>query len=323
MRAVYLSEFNRDSPLDAVIVGERPDPVVPDGWTTITVKAASINHHDLWSTRGVGLSSKALPMIMGLDASGIDEQGNEVITHGVISSPDWRRDETLDPKRSLLSEHAQGTFAEKVTVPRRNVIPKPEGMSFEEAACLGTSWLTAYRMLFTQSGLQPGGRVLVQGASGGVATSLIRLASAAGMEVYATTRDLAANRDRALALGATEVLESGTRLPTRVEAVMENVGAATWSHSIRSLRPGGTLVICGATTGEAPTAAELSIIFFQQLRVQGSTMGTVDELGRLVRFMDKHDISPLIDRVLPLEQATEGLAAMENGDVFGKIVLTI
>ena len=112
-------------------------------------------------------------MILGCDAAGLDEDGNEVLVHAVISSPGWRGDETLDPKRSLLSERYQGTFAEKVAVPKNNVVPKPEGMSFVEAACLPTAWLTAYRMLFTQSGLQPGDSVLVQGAGGGVATSLI------------------------------------------------------------------------------------------------------------------------------------------------------
>ena len=189
-------------------------------------------------------------MILGCDAAGYDEDGNEVFVHAVISNPAWTGDETLDPKRSLLSERFQGTFAEKVAVPRRNVIPKPAGLSFVEAACLPTAWLTAYRMLFTQSGLQPGDTVLVQGAGGGVATALIVLARAAGLRVCATSRD-EDKRARALEIGAHEAFESGARLPRMVDAVMETVGAATWSHSVKSLRPGGTIVVSGATSGDA------------------------------------------------------------------------
>lgn len=321
MFAAYLAEIKPDSPLDGIVLGDRPEPVPPEGWTAVTVKAASINHHDIWSTRGVGISEKALPMILGLDAAGVDDDGNEVVVHGVVSSNDWRGDETLDPRRSLLSERHQGTFAERIIVPRRNLIAKPAEMSFEQAACLPTAWLTAYRMLFTQANLQPGDKVLVQGASGGVATSLIRLASAAGFEVFVTTRD-AANSERAMQLGAHLVMESGQRLPTKVDAVMETVGAATWSHSVKSLRPGGTIVICGATSGDAPTRAELSIIFFQQMRVQGSTMGTRDEFAQLLDFMRLRKIDPLIDRVIPMTEVKSGLTAVLHGEVFGKVVLT-
>jgi NADPH:quinone reductase-like Zn-dependent oxidoreductase len=321
MFAVFATSFDSKNPLAGLQIGERPDPQVPDGWTTVTVKAASINHHDVWSLRGVGLREESLPMILGCDAAGYDEDGNEVLVHAVISDPAWRGDETLDPKRSLLSERYQGTFAEKVAVPTRNVVPKPDGLTFAEAACLPTAWLTAYRMLFTQSGLRPGDSVLVQGAGGGVATALITLARAAGFRVYATSRD-EAKRARALQIGAHEVFDSGERLPERVDAVMETVGAATWSHSIKSMRPGGTLVISGATSGDAPSHAELTRIFFQQMRVHGSTMGTRDELHALAQFMDVTGTKPLIDRELPMEQAAEGLQAVIDGDVFGKIVLT-
>ena len=322
MFAVYADSTNPESPLEGLVIGERPEPEVPDGWTTVTVKAASINHHDVWSLRGVGLRAEALPMILGCDAAGIDEDGNEVLVHAVISHPDWHGDETLDPKRSLLSERFQGTFAEKVAVPRRNVVAKPAGLSFAEAACLPTAWLTAYRMLFTQSGLKQGDAVLVQGAGGGVATALITLARAAGIRVYATSRD-ETKRARALEIGAHATFDTGERLPERVDAVMETVGAATWSHSIKSLRPGGTIVICGATSGDAPKAAELTRIFFLQLRVHGSTMGTRDELHGLAQFLDVTGVRPLIDREIPMDQADKGLAAVIEGDVFGKIVLTV
>ena len=303
------------------MVGERPDPVADDGWTTVEVKAAALNHHDLWSLRGVGLKQDALPMILGCDAAGLDEDGNEVVVHAVVSDPSWAGDETLDPKRSLLSERYQGTFADRVAVPRRNVVPKPASLSFEEAACLPTAWLTAYRMLFTRGDLKPGDSVLVQGAGGGVATALIALARAGGLRVYATSRD-EAKRARALELGAHEVFESGARLPTRVDAVMETVGKATWSHSVRSLRPGGTLVVSGTTSGPNPDDAELTRVFFLQLRVIGSTMGTRSELASLVELLDVSGVRPVIDRVLPMEQARDGFAAMAGGDVFGKVVFT-
>lgn len=321
MFAVYADSFSFEDPLSGLVVGERPDPEVPDGWTTVTVKAASLNHHDLWSLRGVGLRQEALPMILGCDAAGIDEEGREVLVHGVVSAPGWTGDETLDPGRSLLSERYQGTFADKVAVPAGNVVPKPASLSFEEAACLPTAWLTAYRMLFVQGGLQPGETVLVQGAGGGVSTALITLARAGGLRVLATSRD-EAKRARALELGAHEVHESGARLPVRVDAVMETVGKATWSHSVKSLRPGGRIVISGTTSGPDVDNAELTRVFFLQLSVIGSTMGTRQELARLVSMLDATGARPVIDRTMPMEQARDGFTAMAEGDLFGKVVFT-
>jgi NADPH:quinone reductase-like Zn-dependent oxidoreductase len=321
MFAVYAEKFSTDAPLGGLVVGERPDPEVPEGWTTVTVKAAALNHHDLWSLRGVGLRDEALPMILGCDAAGIDEDGNDVLIHAVISDPSWRGDETEDPRRSLLSERFQGTFADRVAVPRANLVPKPASLTFEEAACLPTAWLTAYRMLYVQGGLKPGQSVLVQGAGGGVATALITLARAGGLQVSVTSRD-EAKRARALEIGAHAAYESGARLPDRVDAVMETVGAATWTHSLRSLRPGGTVVISGATSGADPEKTELNRIFFLQLRVIGSTMGTSGELGQLVSFLDATGTKPLIDRTLPMTDARDGFAAMNDGDLFGKVVFT-
>lgn len=321
MFAVYAEKFSTDDPLSGLVLGERPDPEVPDGWAKVSVKAASLNHHDLWSLRGVGLREESLPMILGCDAAGYDEDGNEVVVHAVVNDPAWSGDQTLDPKRSLLSERHQGTFAESVVVPRANVIPKPASLSFAEAACLPTAWLTAYRMLFTQGGLKAGDTVLVQGAGGGVATALIMLARAGGLKVLATSRD-EAKRARALEIGAHEVFESGARLPVKVDAVMETVGRATWSHSIRALRPGGAIVISGTTSGPNLDDAELTRIFFLQLRVIGSTMGTTTELAALVNMLDATGTRPLIDREVPLDQARDGFAAMAGGDLFGKIVFT-
>ncbi|WP_295661625.1 zinc-binding dehydrogenase [uncultured Nocardioides sp.] len=321
MLAVYAESFSPDDPLSGLVVGERPDPEVPDGWTTIEVRAASLNHHDLFSLRGVGLTEEQLPMTLGTDAAGIDEDGHEVVVHGVISDPSWRGDETLDPRRSLLSERHQGSMAAKVAVPRANLVPKPASLSFAEAACLPTAWLTAYRMLFTRGDLKAGDTVLVQGAGGGVSTALITLARAAGLRVLATSRD-EAKRTRALEIGAHEVFESGARLPVKVDAVMETVGRATWSHSVRALRPGGRIVVSGTTSGPRLDDAELTRIFFLQLSVIGSTMGTRHELASLVAMLDATGARPLVDRELPMEQARDGFAAMAAGDIFGKVVLT-
>ena len=260
-------------------------------------------------------------MILGCDAAG-HRRGRQ---RGGRARRDQRPrrgrgDETLDPKRSLLSERYQGTFADRVAVPRRNVVPKPASLSFEEAACLPTAWLTAYRMLFTQGGLKAGDTVLVQGAGGGVATALIALARAGGLRVLATSRD-EGKRARALELGAHDVFESGARLPERVDAVMETVGGATWSHSIRSLRPGGTIVVSGATSGPEARDAELTRIFFLQLQVIGSTMGTRTSSRRWSPA--RRDRRPAADRPhAPDGGAREGFEAIASGDVFGKIVFT-
>ncbi len=321
MFAVTAARIDAGDPLAALELGERPDPRPADGWTTVTVRAAALNHHDVWTLRGVGISADRLPIVLGCDAAGIDEDGAEVIVHAVIGDPAaGGGDETLDPRRSLLSERYDGTFAERVAVPRRNLVPKPAALSFTEAACLPTAYLTAYKMLFDKSGLQPGATVLVQGAAGGVATALILLGRAAGFRVWATSRS-EEKRERALELGADQVFPAGARLPERVDAVLETVGQATWSHSLRSLRPGGRIVIAGATSGEMP-AAELNRVFFLQLSVVGSTMGSRDQLARLARFCEQTGVRPKIDRAFPLREAADGFAAMISGDLFGKVVFT-
>jgi NADPH:quinone reductase-like Zn-dependent oxidoreductase len=320
MLAAYAARTAPDDPLSALEVGDRPEPGLPEGWVRVHVRAASLNHHDLWSLRGVGLPAERLPMILGCDAAGVTDDGDEVVVHAVVSDPDWSGDETLDPKRSLLSERYQGTFAEQVVVPRRNLVPKPAGLSWEEAACLPTAWLTAYRMLFVKSGLRPGQTMLVQGASGGVSTALVQLGKAAGMQVWVTGRS---EEKRALAskLGAHATFASGERLPERVDAVFETVGDATWAHSMRALKPGGAIVVSGSTSGANP-GADLQRLFFLQLRVIGSTMGTRNELANLLTFVTNAGIAPEIGLELPMARAEEGFRAMEAGETGGKIVFT-
>jgi NADPH:quinone reductase-like Zn-dependent oxidoreductase len=320
MLAAYAVRADAESPLDALVVGEIEPPSVPAGWVPVQVKAAGLNHHDLLSLHGVGLPADRLPMILGCDAAGVTADGREVIVHAVINSPDFvGSDATYDPERSLLSERYPGTFATQVLVPATNLVEKPTELSFAQAACLPTAWLTAYRMLFSQSAARPGDTVLIQGAGGGVSTALIALARQAGMRVWVTSRNEARGA-RAVGLGAHQAFAAGARLPERVDAVMDSVGAATWSHSINVLKPGGTLVICGATSGDNPPKAELTKIYFKPLRVIGSVMGTRDELISLTQMLVATGVRPRIDRVLPLSDAAAGFAAMIAGDHFGKII---
>jgi NADPH:quinone reductase-like Zn-dependent oxidoreductase len=318
MRAAFASVINADNPLSGLSVGEQPEPTLPDGdWTTVEVRASSLNHHDLWSLRGVGLPEERLPMILGCDAAGEDEQGNEVVVHAVISAPDMA-DETLDPDRSLLSEKYPGTLADRVAVPRRNLLPKPPELSFTDAACLPTAWLTAYRMLTTRGQLPPDGAVLVQGAGGGVATAAVVLAGALGARVYATSRH-ASKRERISALGATP-LEPGARLPERVDVVIETVGAATMEHSLKAAKQGGRIVISGTTSGHLATV-DLRRVFFLQLQLLGSTMGTRDELAHLLRLVVERDIRPVIDSTYGFSRVRDAFARLATGEVFGKVVL--
>lgn len=319
MFALTATGIDPDEPLSGLTLGEHPDPQPPEGWVVVDVLAASLNHHDLWTLKGVGIDPSRLPIVLGCDAAGRTADGREVIVHAVIGTPDG--DETLASDRSILSEVHDGTFAERVAVPARNVVDKPPSLSFEEAACLPTAWLTAYRMLFTRGNLRPGQRVLIQGAGGGVATAALVLARAAGARVTVTSRDddkLA----RARELGAHEAVPSGARLSSRVDLVIETVGQATWDHTLKSLEPGGMVVVAGATSGPNPPA-DLARVFFRQLQIVGSTMGTRQELVRLAAFLDATGARPVIDAVLPMDQGHQALARMAAGDVFGKLVLTV
>lgn len=320
MRAAVATSQSADHPLSGLEILEVPEPVVPDGWAKVKVLSSSLNMHDLWTLRGVGHAAEQLPIILGCDASGIDDHGNEVIVYPVLGDTDaGGGDETLDPGRALLSERHDGAFAEYLTVPRRNLLPKPAFLTFDEAACLPVAWGTAYRMLFTQAQVKAGDRVLVQGAGGGVASAAIRLAVAAGAVVYATSRS-SEKRAAAISWGAREALPTGSRLPEKVDIVIETVGEVTWSHSMKVLRPGGTIVIAGATSGTNPPA-DLARIFYLQMRIIGSTGCTRSELAQLLRMLDATGLRPVVDRVIDLADIHAGFSAMESGDLTGKIVV--
>ena len=319
MRALYASHPEPEAPLTAIVVGDRPEPTLPDGWVQVKVAAASLNRHDLWTLRGVGIKPEQFPMILGCDGAGTLDDGTDVVIYPVVA-PMPAGDETLDPGRTLLTEKYQGTMAEYVAGPARNAVRRPASMSAEQAATLGCTYLTAYRMIFVRSGLRPGDTMLVQGATGGVSTALIQLGRAAGLRVWVTSRT-EAGRARAESVGAHATFESGARLPDRVNGVFESVGAATWGHSMKAVRPGGVIVCCGATSGSAPSA-DLQRLFFLQISVIGSTMGTLAELESLIRFCDLAGVVPIVDETYPLVDAAEALASLENGSP-GKIVLTV
>ncbi len=318
MLAAYAARTDSTDPLAGLRVGEQPEPVAREHWTTVDVRAASVNHHDLWALRGVGLPADRLPMILGTDAAGVTPDGREVVVHAVVGATG--HGVGPDEARTLLSERYPGTFAERVAVPTWNLLPKPAELSFAQAACLPTAWLTAYRMLFTSAGARPGDRVLVQGAGGGVSTAAVLLGAAAGLEVHVTSRD-EHKRARARELGAAGAVEAGGRLPTRVDVVLETVGAATWAHSVRCVRPGGTIVVAGATSGDA-SPTELRRIFYGEIRVLGATMGSRDDLAALLNLLVRTGVRPLVDSEWPLTRARDALAHLAAGAQFGKLVLT-
>ncbi|GGL84495.1 zinc-binding dehydrogenase [Nakamurella endophytica] len=319
MLALYASHPDAGDPLSAVRVGERPEPVPPPGWVRIRMAAGALNRHDLWTLRGVGIPASQFPMVLGCEGAGVLDDGTPVVVYPVVADAARYPDETVDPHRSLFTERHQGLLAEYAVVPARNAVPYRD-RSVEEAAVLGVTYLTAYRMLFTRSGVRPGDTVLVQGASGGVSTALVQLGRAAGLRVWATSRS-EAGRARALALGADAAYEPGARLPERVDAVLESVGEPTWAHSLRAVRPGGVVVCCGATGGAQPPA-DLQRVFFQQISVVGSTMGTLDEFRSLMDFLATTGTRPVVDEQVPLQEAPDALRRMDTGAP-GKIVVTV
>jgi NADPH:quinone reductase-like Zn-dependent oxidoreductase len=312
MRAAYASAAKPDEPLAALTVGDLPEPTPPDGWVTVEVRASSLNHHEIWSLRGVGLPADRLPMVLGCDAAGIDPDGNEVVVYSVV--PD-----VGDPRGlSLLSEHFPGTLAERVAVPSENLIPKPAGLSFLDAACLPTAWLTAWNMLTARGRVAEAEAVLVQGAGGGVSTAAVVLAVAMGKRVYATSRE-AWKRERVAALGATP-LEPGARIPERVGVVIESVGAPTFEHSMKCSAPGARIVVCGATGGHQ-AKVDLRRVFGMRLEILGATMGTAAELSALLDFMVAEDIRPVIDSTYGFTAVADAFARLDSGEVFGKVAI--
>ncbi|MBV6688713.1 MULTISPECIES: zinc-binding dehydrogenase [Xanthomonas] len=322
MFAVYAKEANVDDPLASVVVGERPEPIVQEGWVRVKVTHASLNRHDIFTLRGMTSQEQPIPfpMILGNDAAGVLEDGTPVVLYPVLGSDDWKGDETLDPHWHVISELVPGTMADYVAVPKRNAVPIPDGLSPLHASLLGTAWLTAYRSLFTKSRLIPGQTLLVQGASGGMSTALIQMGRAAGFEVWVTTRN---DEGAAIAerLGANRVLRHGEPLPRRVDAVVDNVGAATWADSLKAVKRGGVLVINGITTGNIAETDVLRI-FVEQIDIRGTIMGTLEEMKAMMQFVIRNNIAPEVGAVVPMTEARDAIRNMIDGRTQGKTVFT-
>ena len=345
MLAAYAARVDRDDPLAALEVGHVPQPEPPPGWALVRTHAASLNHHDLWTLRGISSRPVQPPQVLGCDVAGTvaaygperpdgtPPEGARVVAHSVIGCGRCVACRDREPlfcrDMGMLSEGDwQGTFAEYVPVPAANLIELPEAVDFTAAACLPTAYLTSYRMLFERARLRPGDTVLVHGASGGVATSTIVLARAAGVEVIATSRD-PAKRQVALDLGAKAAVGTDRDAVKQVlamtggrgvDAVIETVGEATWEFSLRAVRIDGTIVVAGATSGANPPA-QLNRVFWRHTRILGSTMGTRAELVKLVAMAAAGALQPLVDRAYPLSDARQAFEHLRAGEQRGKLVI--
>jgi NADPH:quinone reductase-like Zn-dependent oxidoreductase len=322
MFAVYATHAAPDDPLAALAIGEQPEPTVPEGWVRVKISHASLNRHDLFTLRGISGHPEGIkfPIILGNDAAGTLDDGTSVVIYPLMGSADWRGDETLDPQWHIPSEFIHGTFADYAVVPKRNALPLPTTLSPLHASVLGTAWLTAYRALFTKARIRPGETVLVQGATGGMATALIQLGRVAGFEVWATSRT-EEGRAQAKALGADECFPSNEPLPRKVPTVIDSVGSASWAHSMSSLARGGTLVTVGGTTGfEVPL--NLLPVLADQLTITGSIMGTLEDMKNMMNLIAQAGIEPEIGSILPMERAEEAFRAMGDGKTRGKAVFT-
>ncbi|HET6418979.1 MAG TPA: zinc-binding dehydrogenase [Geobacteraceae bacterium] len=323
MFGIYAEKMDQEDPLSGLKVGEMPEPQIPEGWLRVKISHASLNRHDIFTLQGLNGQTEPIkyPMILGNDGAGTLDDGTEVGIYSVMGSADWHGDEMLDPKWHVFSELVPGTMAQYVAVPKRNAVPIPTGLSREHAASLGTVWLVAYRALFRKSNLKSGQTMLVQGAAGGMSTALIQLGRAAGYEVWATARNEAA-REVGEHAGAHRVLNVNENLPEQVRAVFDNVGPATWGHTMSSVAHGGTVVSLGITTGPDVKMALLPI-FVNELTIVGAVMGTREDFLQLMKFVQVAGIEPEIGRLLPMQQAEEGFREMWYGTIRGKTVFTL
>lgn len=347
MLAAYAKSLGGDSPLDNLEIGERPKPEPGPGEVRIRVRAVTLNHHDYFTLRGIVGYKITPPRILGCDASGVvdaygagrpdgsPEAGTDVVVYGVTQCGKCAACMGADPMLcrtfTMLSDgDLEGSLAEYLVVPARNAVPKPSSLTYAQAAALGVTFLTAYRMLFVKAALTPGQSVLVQGAGGGLATAAVQLAAAAGLTVFASSRSqekldalkrlgahftVIAGKDAAKSIAAQTAGEG-------VDAVLESVGEPTWSTSLRSVKQGGAIVVAGATAGPNPPA-DLARIFWRQLRILGSTMGTYPEYVRMLRFVESCGVMPVIDSTYSLANARQAFERLATGDHFGKIAIDI
>jgi NADPH:quinone reductase-like Zn-dependent oxidoreductase len=342
MRALYFEEHGEPSRL---IVGERPKPEPGEGEVLVRLRAASLNHLDLFVLRGSPGIPVELPHVGGADGAGVIAEmgagatglkpGDEVVLNPGLSCGKCefcvKGEDSQCVRFGILGEHANGTFAEFVSVPLSSLAPKPAALSWPEAAAFGLTFLTAWRMLMTRARLASGESVLIHGIGGGVALAALAIAKRVGAGVFVTSssdaklaraRELGA--DRALNYTSCDVAREVRSLTGKrgVDVVVDTVGAATWMSSLRSAAKGGRIVTCGATSGANPTE-EVRLIFWNQLSILGSTMGSRTDWRAIVRAVDEWDLRPVVDSVLPLACGRAAYERMAAGEQFGKIVLEI
>ncbi len=322
---------------EGVRIRERTRTEPGPGSVAIEIRAASINHLDLWLAHGAQRVTP--PRVIGADGAGVVhasgdpawQAGDEVVIYPVICDweCEWCRSgqQVKCPKFGILGEHVDGTACELLHIDARNVFRKPRGLSWNEAAAFPLTFLTAWRMLTTRARLRPGEKVLVVGAGAGVAVAAIHIAKFLGARVFATSRS-EVKRKRAIELGAEAAFESSdfskaVREATAggVDVVFEHVGPATLTESMRSAVIGGRIVTCGSTSG---VKAEITIarLFFGQLALLGSTMGNVSEFEAVLKAMDE-GLKPVVDSVYPLQEVQAALTRLDHAEQFGKVILSV
>lgn len=340
MKAVVFHEHGDPSVLR---YEEVPEPRVGPEEVLIRVKATSVNFLDIWVRRG--LPGIGLPHICGADVAGIVEWVGERVEgfkvgQRAIANPNLScgkceyclaGEDSLCVSYKILGEQVDGGYAEFVKVPARNVIPLPEHVPFEEAAAAPLVFMTAWRALITRAELRPGEDILILGAGGGVATAAIQIAKLVGARVFATASS-EEKLEGAKRLGAdflinykeVEFDKEVRRLTNRrgVDVVVDSIGAETWLKSLRSLAKGGRLVTYGATSGPNPQT-ELRLIFWNQLKIIGSTMASTKELHEVLKLLWAGKLKPVIHKVMPLQEAAEAQRLLEERRVFGKVVLVL
>jgi NADPH:quinone reductase-like Zn-dependent oxidoreductase len=295
---------------------DAPDPVPRDGEVLVELRAASLNHLDLWVRKG--LPSVPKPRILGADGAGLVDGELVVINPGIEHGE----------KITVIGEHMDGTHAELIAVPRGNVYPIPDGLSFEEAAAFPLVFETAYRMLVTRAGVREGEWVLLWGIGSGIATAANEIARALGARTIVTSSSdekLARVEADAKVNHASEDVVEAVKEATGgagADIVVEHVGEATWQRSLQAVRQGGRVTVCGATTGPNPPAA-LHRVWWKQLTIYGSTMGTKEDFEGAYELVASGRAKPVVDEVFPLSEARAAHERMEAGEQLGKIVLRI
>lgn len=342
MRAAFIQSHGKS---DSVVIGDRPNPEPAPGEVRVRVVAAAFNHVDLYMRdSGAGISHEP-PLILGVDGAGIvdalgagvsyPQPGDRVVLYPIRYCGRCefcqRGDQMLCLDCKIIGEHIDGVFAEYICMPVYCVYPIPEGMPLESAAVLPTAYLTAWRMVMTRGRIRPAEAVLIHGIGGGVALAALQLAKLVGARVLVTSSS-DVKLSRAEDLGAAAGINYRTEDVVKrvleitdgrgVDAVIENVGEATWPISLRCVVRGGRIVTCGATTGPNPKA-DLQRIFIRQLRILGSTLGTQDEFRALLLAAERKQFEPVFDRVYPFNQVREALDDLENARQFGKLVLRL